>query len=173
MLEKFKAPQNNNGKKSKSSHGILVEGEGGMMVRLARCCNPIPGDPITGYITKGRGISVHRADCPNVVITDGDFTRVIDVAWDIGLDKSYTVEINISCNDATGVLTQVLSVPAEMRINVTSVNAKTNRANKTSEVILGLEIHNVSQVSRIMTNIRRLKDVYSVSRSMANHAETN
>lgn len=170
MLEKFKTPQNSK-KKGKSSHGVLVEGEGGMLVRLARCCNPIPGDPITGYITKGRGVSVHRADCPNVVITDGDHTRVIEVSWDVGLDKSYIVEINITCNDATGVLTQILAVPAEMRVNVTSVNAKANRTNKTSEVVLGLEIRNVTQVSRIMTNIRRLKDVYSVSRSMVNHSD--
>lgn len=170
MLEKIKTSQNAS-KKGKSSHGVLVEGEGGMLVRLARCCNPIPGDPITGYITKGRGVSVHRADCPNVIITDGDHTRVIEVSWDVGLDKSYIVEINITCNDATGVLTQILAVPAEMRVNVTSVNAKANRTNKTSEVVLGLEIRNVTQVSRIMTNIRRLKDVYSVSRSMVNHTD--
>ena len=83
-----------------------------MLVRLARCCNPIPGDPIIGYITKGRGVSVHRADCPNVLSDDGDTTRVIDVNWDVGLDKTYTVEIEINCNDTTGVLTSILSVPA-------------------------------------------------------------
>ncbi|MDY6053319.1 MAG: bifunctional (p)ppGpp synthetase/guanosine-3',5'-bis(diphosphate) 3'-pyrophosphohydrolase, partial [Anaerovibrio sp.] len=123
MLETIKQ-QHNNTRKNKASHGILVEGESGMLVRLARCCNPIPGDPIIGYITKGRGVSVHRADCPNVLSDDGDTTRVIDVNWDIGLDKDYTVEIEISCNDAAGVLTSVLSVPAEMKINVSAVNAK-------------------------------------------------
>ena len=172
MLEKIKTSQNAI-KKSKSSHGILVEGEGGMMVRLARCCNPIPGDPITGFITKGRGVSVHRADCPNVLVTDGDYTRVIDVSWDIGLDTSYTVEIEITCNDTTGLLTQIMAVPAEMRINIATVNAKKNRSNRTSTVTLGLEIKNATQVSRVMANIRRLKDVYSVSRSMSSNGGNN
>ena len=172
MLEKIKTSQNAI-KKSKSSHGILVEGEGGMRVRLARCCNPIPGDPITGFITKGRGVSVHRADCPNVLVTDGDYTRVIDVSWDIGLDTSYTVEIEITCNDTTGLLTQIMAVPAEMRINIATVNAKKNRSNRTSTVTLGLEIKNATQVSRVMANIRRLKDVYSVSRSMSSNGGNN
>ena len=77
-----------------------MEGEDGFLVRLARCCNPIPGDPITGYITRGRGVSVHRSDCPNL-INDMDFSRVIEVNWDVGLDKVYTVQIDIVCNDKT------------------------------------------------------------------------
>ncbi len=172
MLESIKQ-QKRSAKKNKASHGILVEGESGMLVRLARCCNPIPGDPIIGYITKGRGVSVHRADCPNVLSDDGDTTRVIDVNWDIGLDKDYTVEIEISCNDAAGVLTSVLSVPAEMKINVSSVNARANKGNRTSTIVMGLEVHNAAQVSMVMTKIRRLKDVYSVSRALSAMADNN
>lgn len=168
MLEKFKHPQGSS-KKAKSSHGILVEGEGGMLVRLARCCNPIPGDPITGYITKGRGVSVHRADCPNVTITDGDTTRIIEVNWDIGLDREYIVEIEVFCNDTAGMLTSILAVPAELKMNVVSVNAKANRSNKTSTVVMGIEVHTASQVSQIMSRIRRLKDVFSVSRAMTSN----
>lgn len=171
MLDEIK--QHRSTKRSKSSHGILVEGESGMLVRLARCCNPIPGDPITGYITKGRGVSVHRADCPNVLSDDGDTTRVIDVNWDVGLDKDYTVEIEINCNDTAGVLTSVLSVPAEMKINVSSVNARANRNNKTSTIIMGLDVHNAAQVSSVMTRIRRLKDIFSVSRAMSSNVDNN
>ncbi|MBQ1940579.1 MAG: bifunctional (p)ppGpp synthetase/guanosine-3',5'-bis(diphosphate) 3'-pyrophosphohydrolase, partial [Selenomonadaceae bacterium] len=170
MLEKFKP---NNVRKSKASHGILVEGEAGMLVRLARCCNPIPGDPITGYITKGRGVSVHRADCPNVLADDGDTTRVIEVNWDVGLDKNYNVEIEISCADRPAMLTSILAVPVEMKLNVTSVNAKTNKNDKTSIVVMGLDVRTASQVSMIMTKIRRLKDVYSVSRAMATTVDNN
>ncbi|MDY4883940.1 MAG: bifunctional (p)ppGpp synthetase/guanosine-3',5'-bis(diphosphate) 3'-pyrophosphohydrolase, partial [Anaerovibrio sp.] len=172
MLETIKQ-QHNNSRKNKASHGILVEGESGMLVRLAKCCNPIPGDPIVGYITKGRGVSVHRADCPNVLSDDGDTTRVIDVNWDIGLDKDYTVEIEITCNDAAGVLTSVLSVPAEMKINVSAVNAKANKGNKTSTIIMSLEVHNAAQVSLVMGKIRRQKDVFSVSRAMASAPDNN
>ena len=170
MLEKLKRPHGT-AKKSKSSHGILVEGEGGMLVRLAKCCNPIPGDPITGFITKGRGVSVHRSDCPNVAITDDAAARVISVNWDVGIDKTYTVEIEIHCNDVAGVLTSILAIPAEMKMNVSSVNARTNRNNKTSVVVLGIEVNAASQVDQIMTKIRRLKDIYSVSRAMTNNAD--
>ena len=165
MLEKLKQPQEGN-KKTKSSHGVLVEGEGGLLVRLARCCNPIPGDPITGYITRGRGVSVHRSDCPNVLNENSDVSRVIEVNWDIGLDKVYTVQIEITCNDKSGVLTSLLAVPSEMKINISSVNAKTNKNNKTSTVNMGLDVRNSLQVSQIMTKMRRIKDVYSVTRAL-------
>ena len=164
MLSELKQSQHN-GKKSKSSHGVLVEGESGLLVRLARCCNPIPGDPITGYVTRGRGVSVHRSDCPNV-LKDTDFSRMIEVGWDIGLDKVYTVELEIVCNDKSGMLTSVLAVPTEMKINIHSVNASPNRSNKTSTIMLGLEVRNSTQVTQIMTKLRRLKDVFSVTRKM-------
>ena len=155
----------------KSSHGILVEGEGGLLVRLARCCNPIPGDPIVGYITRGRGVSVHRADCPNVLNDVDSLARVIEVDWDIGLDKVYTVQIAIICNDQSGVLTKLLAVPSEMKININSINAKPNRSNKTSTVIMGLDVKSAQQVSQLMTKLRRLKDVFSVTRSFTSQGK--
>lgn len=167
MLSELKTPQHS-GKRSRSSHGVLVEGESGLLVRLARCCNPIPGDPITGFVTKGRGVSVHRADCPNVM-RDTDFSRMIEVSWDIGLDKDYTVEIEIVCNDKSGVLAELLAVPSEMKINIRSVNANPNRSNKTSTVVMGLDVKNATQVAQIMTKMRRLKNVYSVSRALGSH----
>ena len=167
MLSELKTPQHV-GKRNRSSHGVLVEGESGLLVRLARCCNPIPGDPITGFVTKGRGVSVHRADCPNV-LRDNDLSRMIEVSWDIGLDKDYTVEIEIVCNDKSGVLAELLAVPSEMKINIHSVNANPNRSNKTSTVVMGLDVKNATQVAQIMTKMRRLKNVYSVSRALSSH----
>ena len=163
LLSKFKQPQK--GTASKSSHGVLVEGESGLLVRLARCCNPIPGDPITGYITRGRGVSVHRSDCPNV-INDTNFSRMIEVNWDVGLDKSYTVELEIICNDRNGILSEILAVPSEMKFNIRSVNANPNRANKTTNVLLGLDVRNAQQVAGLMHRLRQIKDVYSVARAM-------
>ena len=167
ILSKLKTPTGKTGKKSKSSHGVLVEGESGLLVRLAKCCNPIPGDPITGYITRGRGVSVHRADCPNVLQgSDSDLSRMIEVSWDIGLDKDYTVEIEIICNDKVGVLQELLAVPSEMKLNISSVNASPNRSNKTSTVRMSLSVQNAAQVQQVMTKLRRLKDVFSVARAM-------
>lgn len=165
ILSKLKQPAGKGDKKKKSSHGILVEGESGLLVRLAKCCNPIPGDPITGYITRGRGVSVHRSDCPNI-LKDTDLSRMIEVNWDVGLDKDYTVELEIICNDKAGVLTELLAVPSEMKINISSVNASPNRSNKTSTVRMGLSVQNAQQVQQIMTRLRRLKNVYSVARAM-------
>lgn len=162
ILERLK-PRNI---KNKTSHGILVEGEGGVLVRLARCCNPIPGDPITGYITRGRGVSVHRSDCFNVVSSHDEFERMIEVSWDIGLDQAYTVTIDIVCNDKSGVLTTLMMVPSESKINISSINARTHK-NKTATVTMSLEVKSAAQIETIMTKFRRVKDVYRVYRTLA------
>ncbi len=155
----------------KNEQGILVEGESGFFVRLAKCCNPIPGDEISGYITRGRGISVHRADCPNI-LNGTDLERVIEVNWENNLDNSYTVEIEIVCNDKSGMFSEILAVPTEMKLNIHSVHATPNKSNKTSTVDLGIEVHNAAQVEQIMNRLRRIKDVYSVSRPiLANSGE--
>jgi GTP pyrophosphokinase len=163
LLSELKPQQ---GEVRKSSHGVLVEGEAGILVHLARCCNPIPGDPIVGFVTRGRGVSVHRADCTNIFHDAVDYSRALEVDWDIGLDKDYTVQIVITCNDRSGMLTNLLAVTSEMKVNISSINAKPNRSNKTSTVVMGLEVKNAQQVAQIMTKFRRVKDVYSVSRSM-------
>lgn len=153
------------GTSSKSSHGVLVEGEAGLLVRLARCCSPIPGDSIVGYVTRGRGVSVHRADCPNVLHEANGVSRMIEVDWDLGLDKVYNVQLTIVCNDNTGVLTSVMAIPSEMKINISSLHTQPNRKNKTSTILMGLDVKNLRQVQELMMKLRRNKDVFSVSRS--------
>ena len=134
------------------------------MVRLARCCSPIPGDPVIGYVTRGRGVSVHRADCPNM-LSETDYSRIINVNWDSELDKTYAVDIEILCNDRSGVLAELIAIPSELKYNIRSVNASPNRTNKTSTVIIGLDVKSAAQVEQLMTKFRRLKDVYSASRA--------
>jgi len=152
--------------KTKSSSGILVEGEGGLMVRLSRCCNPVRGDVIVGYITKGRGISVHRADCPNITMHASQEDRMIEVNWDIAAgDNKYKVTVEVSCLDRPGVLSELVAVAAESKINIAAVNAKTNSKNKTALINIGVEILNLNQLEQIMTKMRRIKDVYTVNRS--------
>lgn len=153
-------------KQKRSEHGVLVEGESGFFVRLAKCCNPIPGDDISGYITRGRGVSVHRADCPNILNTASDVERMIEVSWDTANDKLYTVDIEIVCEDKTGVLANLIAVPAEMKLNLHSIHAVPNRYDKTSNVKLGVEVQSVEQVETIMNKLRRVENVYSVTRPM-------
>lgn len=153
--------------KSKASHGILVEGESGLLVRLARCCNPVPGDAIVGYITKGRGVSVHRADCPNILNQPEEYERMIEVSWDVNTDTKYKVTIEVSCMDRPGLLTDIMMVPSENKTNIASVNARTHK-NKTATVTLSLEINNLAQLEIIMAKMRRIKDVFSVYRATPN-----
>lgn len=153
--------------KRKSSHGVLVEGEAGLMVRLARCCNPIPGDGIVGYITRGRGVSVHRSDCPNILNQPDEYERMIEVNWDIHTDNTYKVTIEVTCSDRAGILSELMMIPAESKTNISSVNTRTHK-NKTVTIILTLDISNASQVETIMTKLRRVKEVYSVYRSIPN-----
>ena len=162
LLSEIKQPQR--GSSNKSSHGVLVEGESGLFVRLAKCCNPIPGDSIAGYVTKGRGVSIHRSDCPNILSPTTDIERMIEVSWDVETDKDYTAEIEIICNDKSGLLSKILAMPAEMKLNIHSVHAQPNKSNKTSTIYLSIYVSNAEQVSRLMNQIRRVTGVFSVSR---------
>ena len=149
--------------KTKSDSGILVEGESGFVVRLARCCNPIPGDEISGYVTRGRGVSVHRVDCPNI-LKGIELDRMIEVSWANSGDSTYTVEIEIVCNDKSGALAEILAVPSTLQLNIESVHATPNKSNKTSTIRLGIEVKNSGDVERLMNQMRRLKNVFSVIR---------
>jgi len=153
-------------KQSKSEYGVLVEGESGFVVRLAKCCNPIPGDEISGYVTRGRGVSVHRADCPNILNGKSDVNRMIEVSWDGSNDKIYTLELEIVCEDKTGVFANLIAVPSEMKLNLQSIHAAPNKYNKTSTVKLGVEVSNATQVAELMNKLRRVESVYSVVRPM-------
>lgn len=149
--------------KSKASHGILVKGESGLMVRLARCCNPLPGDVIVGYITRGRGVSVHRDDCPNILNNPEEYERMIDVNWDIPGDTLYKVSIEITGSDRPNLLSDIMMVAADAKITVSSLNAKVHK-NKTAVINMDIDIANLSQLEHIMNKIRRVQDVFSVYR---------
>ncbi|MGL5512249.1 MAG: RelA/SpoT family protein, partial [Sporomusa sp.] len=149
--------------KSKVSHGILVKGESGLMVRLARCCNPLPGDTIIGYITRGRGVSVHRADCPNILNNHEEYERMIDVNWDMPGDTLYKVSVEITGGDRRNLLSDIMMVAAEAKINVSTLNARVQK-NKTAVITMDIDISNLVQLEHIMNKMRRVKDVFSVHR---------
>lgn len=155
MLEKLKPRK----PVKHSGTGILVKGEPGLLVRLAKCCSPVPGDPIIGFITRGRGVSVHRADCPNVTHGQSDVDRLIDVEWDYEGDERFEVNMEIVAYDLTGIMAAL----AEMKISILSINAKTSDT-KNVVIHMGISIKDLAQFEFIMTKIRRLKDVYAVER---------
>ena len=150
--------------KAKGSHGILVKGEDGIMVKLARCCNPIPGDALVGYITRGSGVAVHRADCPNVLSNNPEEqSRLIDVAWDISLDSVYKVNIFVTANDRANLVGDILTITSESKLNIFSMNCKADK-NKLATMEFGIDITSLDQLEYVMNRIRRLKGVYSVER---------
>lgn len=142
--------------------GVLVKGESGLLVRLSKCCSPVPGDPIIGFVTRGRGVSVHRADCPNVRL-DEDVDRLIDVEWDYGMSESFEVNMEISAYDRTGMIADIMAALAEMKISITSINAKVSET-KSVTIHVGISIKDLAQFEFVATKIRRLKDVYKVQR---------
>lgn len=159
MLEKLKPRK----PVKHSGTGILVKGEPGLLVRLAKCCSPVPGDPIIGFITRGRGVSVHRADCPNVTHGQSDVDRLIDVEWDYEGDERFEVNMEIVAYDRTGIMAEIMAALAEMKISILSINAKTSDT-KNVVIHMGISIKDLAQFEFITTKICRLKDVYAVER---------
>ncbi|SDB96700.1 GTP pyrophosphokinase [Pelagirhabdus alkalitolerans] len=144
--------------------GVKVEGVDNLLVRLAKCCNPVPGDDIVGFITKGRGVSVHRRDCPNLNV-DGFDQRALNVEWESNSasSKQYHVDLEISGYDRRGLLNDVLQYVNEMGTNIIAVSGKSDR-NKMVVIHLTLLIHNVSHLRRIVDRLKQIKDVYTVER---------
>lgn len=167
MLAELKTK--NTGEKTKGS-SILVKGESGLLVHLAKCCNPVPGDQIVGYITRGRGVSVHMIDCKNITNNKEEFERMIEVSWDLGsADGKYRVTIQIVSNNNTGVMANVMMVASESKVNITSVSAKVDEKNSTAQITIGLEVNNNDHLEYIMGKMRRVKDVHSVGRYLASN----
>lgn len=152
-------------KKAKNGTGVLVKGEPGVMVRMAKCCNPVPGDDIIGYITRGRGVSVHRSDCTSLGHTPEDLERMIEVSWDEASSESFHVGIDIQAYDRSGILMEVMAVLSELKITITNMNAKVLENTKNVMINIVVEIRDISQLDFVMTKLRRIREVYTVQRS--------
>jgi GTP diphosphokinase / guanosine-3',5'-bis(diphosphate) 3'-diphosphatase len=152
--------------KRRTDSGIVVKGIDNMLIRLSKCCNPVPGDDIVGYITKGRGVSVHREDCVNVHNEDAQ-VRLLPVEWEGNLEqpKNYNVDIEINGFDRRGLLNEVLHAVAETKTNITAVSGKSDR-NKMATISMSISIHNVSHLQKVVERIKRIPDIYAVRRIM-------
>lgn len=153
-------------KSRRTDFGVRVEGVDNLLVRLAKCCNPVPGDEILGFITKGRGVSVHRKDCPNLQ-TDEAEERLIKVEWEENYadSKQYYVDLQISGFDRTGLLNEVLHAVNEMSTNITHVNGKTDK-NKMALIQLTILIRNTQHLRKIVDRLKKIPDIYSVTRTI-------
>lgn len=141
---------------------VLVGGTDNLMVRFGRCCNPIPGDKIIGFVTRGRGISVHRADCSNAPFFSTDPERTIDVAWDEGEKKKYIVSIEITAADRPGLLHDVTRIYSDFGANVSDAGMKT--VGQQAKGMFRIEIYNRNQLKQILRRLQKIKGVENVSR---------
>jgi len=147
-----------------NSNGITVKGESNLMVRFAKCCSPVPGDDILGYITKGRGVSVHREDCSNLQnLIDTDAERVVEVNWGLAKGTAYFAEIQVQADDRDGLLADIMSVITELKLQLSAVNA--NLAKQGSALItVKLKITSIESLTDLMKRLKRLKGVVDVYR---------
>jgi len=146
--------------------GLMVQGVEGLLTQLGRCCHPIPGDPIIGYVTKGRGVTIHRTDCPNVatIVRRGHMQRLIDVQWAADRSETYPVKIQISAYDRSGLMRDVASLVADEHINMLSVEALTGQKDNLALINATLEIADVAQLMRVLTKIDRLPNIVEARR---------
>ena len=151
---------------NKTDSGVGVEGIDNILIRLSKCCNPVPNDEIVGYITKGRGVSVHRSDCPNVQ-NDEAKERFLNVYWKDPAfsSKEYQLDIEISGYDRNGLLNEVLQVVNETQTQIASVSGKADK-NKIAHIHLSVMIKNTDHLRHVVEKIKQVKDIYAVTRTV-------
>ncbi len=144
--------------------GVKVKGVGDLLVRFAQCCSPIPGDEIAGYVTRGKGVTVHRANCPSV-LSERDIERLIDVEWEIEGQQTYPITVRITALDRPGLLNEITNVVAEHKVNIVAASIATH-PDGNAIITATLKVTSLQQLSRVLSRIERLRDVTSVTREV-------
>jgi len=149
-----------------SPTGVRVRGVGNLLTNLAHCCSPVPGDEITGYITRGRGVTVHRRDCANALyLREEHRERVIEVEWEDGrVAETYPAVVHVLAYDRDGLLHDISGVVADENINMSAVSISTQKRQNLAKMVATLEIHSISQLSRVLTKVEALPNVLEAKR---------
>ena len=160
-------------RKKTSSGGIIIEGEGGYQVKFAKCCNPLPGDDIIGFITRGFGVSVHKLDCQNVAESrknEENLARWVSAAWeneDFNSSENYEAALQIITEDGIGVIASISMALADMRVSISSINTQALK-NGTVAINLAIGCRNTSHFESIVSRLRSVKSVINVTRGFTN-----
>ncbi len=164
LLEKLEQKANAPFRPKAKDH-IVVEGVGNLMTHIARCCQPIPGDSIQGFITMGRGVSIHREDCEQLKeLSRRNPERLLDAVWGENYSGGYGLTIRILSNDRSGLLRDITTVLANEKINVMGVRSRSNVREQTAEIDMELEIYNINAFNRALAKLSQLNDVISAKR---------
>lgn len=152
----------------KEKGGIVVKGIDDLSVRFAKCCTPIPGDEIVGYVTRGRGVTIHRTDCVNVInVSDADRARLIEAEWQ-GSDFShglYTADINVFAQNRTGLLVDISKIMTERKIDLSSVNSRVNKQG-IATISLTFDVHSTEELNSLLEKIRQIDSVIDIVRNV-------
>lgn len=164
FFEPSKAQRPDKKKKNIPENGVVVKGIDNCLVRLSRCCNPVPGDDIIGYITRGRGVSVHRKDCLNVTNASDTAERMIEVSWYSSNNVAYKADITVMANDRTALLMEITNVIGEAKIPLKAINARTTKE-QIAIMNLTLEIVDTEQLDKIIKKLKKVSGVFEVTRN--------
>jgi GTP pyrophosphokinase len=147
--------------------GIQIQGVGNLLTHIARCCSPAPGDPIVGFITRGRGVTVHRHDCRNIFhLDDSKRSRLISVDWGNQQAELYSVDIRIDAIDRQGLLQDIINVLTNEKINILAVNTLSNKQDSSAQMDLTIEVIDIEQLSRVLSRLSQLNNILEVRRQM-------
>lgn len=164
ILKQVASKGSHHQKQHKNGH-IIVEGVGNLMHSIARCCQPIPGDGIVGYITQGRGISIHRADCEQLFeLQSSNPERVVEAQWGESYSKGFSLVIRVLANDRNGLLRDVSGIMANEKVNVIGVSSRMDSKRSLATMDLEIELNNVEMLNKLLARIRQLDDVIEAKR---------
>lgn len=153
-------------KTDKSSTGIVIEGVGGLLTTIAQCCKPVPNEPIVGYVTVGRGVSIHRADCVNLLNSiDTRRERLINVNWGERVDGKYSVDLLVIAYDRQGLMRDITHMLASEAVNITQLNSVADKVNSVAHIKVTIEIEGLEILSRVIAKINQIPSVFEVKRA--------
>ena len=169
ILERVTEAAKNKVHITKSKSGIVVKGIDDIAVRFSRCCNPVPGDEIVGFVTRGRGLTIHRTDCVNVLhLTESERARLIDAEWENegsnGGEGTYLAQIKMYATDKPGVLMEISKVFTEMKIDVKTMNVRTNKQG-IGTIETGFVVHGREELTRVTEKLRQLPEIMDIERT--------
>src|SRR4051812_4887323 len=146
----------------RGTKGVRIQGVDGLMVRYAQCCQPVPGDPVTGYVTRGRGVSIHRADCPNLLFLTHEPERRLEIDWQEADGERFLVRLALEGNDRRGLYADVAAAAGDTGTNIRSMELKSTDGKATGSLLV--EVENLNHLTRIIKAVRKVKGITEVSR---------
>jgi GTP diphosphokinase / guanosine-3',5'-bis(diphosphate) 3'-diphosphatase len=146
----------------RGTKGVRIQGVDGLMVRYAQCCQPVPGDPVTGYVTRGRGVSIHRADCPNLLFLTHEPERRLEIDWQEAVGERFLVRLALEGNDRRGLYADVAAAAGDAGTNIRSMELKSTDGKATGSILV--EVENLNHLTRIIKSVRKVKGITDVAR---------